>query len=70
MAGQIANERALAVGPAEGGLGIPYELLYGRAGFLWAALFLNKYVGDDTIPWTTTVCPIDTKPTMRSFITI
>ncbi|CAM6092150.1 unnamed protein product [Calypogeia fissa] len=51
---EIANERALAVGPAEGGLGIPYELLYGRAGFLWAVLFINKHVGDDTIPWTTT----------------
>lgn len=30
--------------------GVPYELLYGRAGFLWAAAFLNKYVGPETTP--------------------
>lgn len=28
---------------------VPYELLYGRAGFLWAAAFLNKYIGPETI---------------------
>lgn len=27
-----------------------YDLLYGRAGFLWAALFLNKYLGEGTVP--------------------
>lgn len=27
-----------------------YDLLYGRAGFLWAALFINKYLGLETIP--------------------
>ncbi|XP_074284898.1 lanC-like protein GCL2 [Silene latifolia] len=31
---------------------IPNELLYGRAGFLWSCLFLNKHVGDGTIPST------------------
>ncbi|BFI43145.1 hypothetical protein MPTK2_8g15510 [Marchantia polymorpha subsp. ruderalis] len=51
---EVSNERALSVGPAEGGLGMPYELLYGRAGFLWAALFINKHVGEETVPWTTT----------------
>ncbi|KAF9590584.1 hypothetical protein IFM89_035902, partial [Coptis chinensis] len=29
---------------------VPNELLYGRAGFLWACLFLNKHIGDNTIP--------------------
>lgn len=52
---QIAEQSVLAVGPAEGGLGMPYELMYGRAGFLWAALFVNKYVGEETIPWSVTV---------------
>lgn len=27
-----------------------YDLLYGRAGFLWAALFLNRYLGQGTVP--------------------
>eukprot|EP00250_Pteridium_aquilinum_P006679 c16545_g1_i2 orf=655-1701(-) len=31
--------------------GMPNELLYGRAGFLWACLFVNKHLGDETIPW-------------------
>lgn len=48
---EIAQERALSVGPEDGGFGMPYELMYGRAGFLWAALFINKYLGDETIPW-------------------
>lgn len=33
----------------------PDELLYGRAGFLWACLFLNKHFGKDTIPSTSMV---------------
>lgn len=28
---------------------LPYELLYGRAGFLWACSFLNKHIGKETI---------------------
>uniref|UniRef100_A0A7C9CYM9 Uncharacterized protein n=1 Tax=Opuntia streptacantha TaxID=393608 RepID=A0A7C9CYM9_OPUST len=28
---------------------LPYELLYGRAGFLWSCLFLNKHLGKGTI---------------------
>ncbi|KAJ8438248.1 hypothetical protein Cgig2_030613 [Carnegiea gigantea] len=28
---------------------LPYELLYGRAGFLWSCLFLNKHIGKGTI---------------------
>ncbi|KAK5844571.1 hypothetical protein PVK06_000711 [Gossypium arboreum] len=28
---------------------LPHELLYGRAGFLWACSFLNKHIGKDTI---------------------
>lgn len=47
---QLAQERALPVGPERGGLGMSYDLPYGRAGFLWAALFINKYLGEDTIP--------------------
>ncbi|KAM7517487.1 hypothetical protein LguiB_016449 [Lonicera macranthoides] len=47
---EMAQERALPVGPQEGGLGMSYDLLYGRAGFLWAALFINKHLGEETIP--------------------
>ena len=28
---------------------LPNELLYGRAGLLWACSFLNKNIGKDTI---------------------
>lgn len=47
---QLAQERALPVGPEEGGFGMSYDLLYGRAGFLWAALFINKHLGQETLP--------------------
>ncbi|OIV97507.1 hypothetical protein TanjilG_11031 [Lupinus angustifolius] len=47
---EVAKERALPIGPEEGGFGMSYDLLYGRAGFLWGALYLNKYLGEDTIP--------------------
>ncbi|KAL1289980.1 hypothetical protein AAHE18_20G096600 [Arachis hypogaea] len=47
---EVAKERALPVGPEEGGFGMSYDLLYGRAGFLWAALFINKYLGDEAVP--------------------
>ncbi|CAM8907662.1 unnamed protein product [Rhodiola kirilowii] len=47
---ELAQERALPVGPEEGGFGMSYELLYGRAGFLWAALFVNKYLGSNAVP--------------------
>ena len=33
----------------------PDELLYGRSGFLWACLFLNKHMGQGTVPDTTIV---------------
>ncbi|KAL7143951.1 hypothetical protein ABFS83_08G225900 [Erythranthe nasuta] len=46
---EMAKERALPVGPEEGGFGMSYDLLYGRAGFLWAASFLNKHFGDQEI---------------------
>lgn len=46
----MAKERALPVGPDEGGFGMSYELLYGRAGFLWAALFINKHLGQERLP--------------------
>ncbi|XP_010555129.1 PREDICTED: lanC-like protein GCL2 [Tarenaya hassleriana] len=29
---------------------LPDELLYGRAGYLWACLFLNKHIGEETVP--------------------
>uniref|UniRef100_A0A0C9SAM5 TSA: Wollemia nobilis Ref_Wollemi_Transcript_2437_1707 transcribed RNA sequence n=1 Tax=Wollemia nobilis TaxID=56998 RepID=A0A0C9SAM5_9CONI len=38
---------------------VPYELLYGRAGFLWAAAFVNKYVGTETIPTSITGRVVD-----------
>ncbi|XP_021275390.1 lanC-like protein GCL1, partial [Herrania umbratica] len=47
---EVAQERALPAGPEEGGFGMSYDLLYGRAGFLWAALFLNKHLGKETVP--------------------
>ncbi|KAB5548195.1 hypothetical protein DKX38_011601 [Salix brachista] len=46
----VAQERALPVGPEEGGFGMSYELMHGRAGFLWAALFINKHLGEGTLP--------------------
>lgn len=48
---QLAQEKALPVGPEEGGFGMSYDLLHGRAGFLWAALFINKHIGQETIPY-------------------
>ncbi|KAG2717294.1 hypothetical protein I3760_03G168300 [Carya illinoinensis] len=33
---------------------LPDELLYGRAGFLWACSFINKHIGAGTIPSTYT----------------
>lgn len=47
---EVAQEKALPIGPEEGGFGMSYDLLYGRAGFLWAALFLNKHLGQETVP--------------------
>ncbi|KAK8574369.1 hypothetical protein V6N13_016168 [Hibiscus sabdariffa] len=35
------------------------ELLYGRAGYLWACLFLNKHLGEGTIPSTTKRAVVD-----------
>ncbi|XP_078427422.1 lanC-like protein GCL2 isoform X2 [Wolffia australiana] len=29
---------------------VPNELLYGRAGYIWACSFLNKHIGPNTIP--------------------
>lgn len=34
---------------------LPDELLYGRSGYLWACLFINKHVGKGTISSTETV---------------
>ncbi|CAL9244943.1 unnamed protein product [Arabidopsis halleri] len=47
---ELAEEMELPAGPEEGGFGMSYDLLYGRAGFLWAALFLNRYLGQGTVP--------------------
>ncbi|KAE8125773.1 hypothetical protein FH972_020547 [Carpinus fangiana] len=38
---------------------LPNELLYGRAGFLWACSFLNKHIGKDTISATRTRPVVD-----------
>jgi len=46
----VAKEKALPVGPEEGGFGMSYDLMYGRAGFLWGALFLNKHLGEEAVP--------------------
>lgn len=50
MLNQVAQETALPAGPEEGGFGVPYELLHGRAGFLYAALFINKHLGPGVVP--------------------
>lgn len=52
MIGQIAVRRVLSMGPAEelGGM-LPCELMNGRVGFLYAALFINRYLGQETVPW-------------------
>lgn len=34
---------------------LPDELLYGRVGFLWACLFLNKHLGQEAVPSNYTV---------------
>nr|XP_043631624.1 lanC-like protein GCL1 [Erigeron canadensis] len=47
---ELAEEKALPAGPEEGGFGMSYDLLHGRAGFLWAALFINKHLGQETVP--------------------
>ncbi|KAF5769387.1 putative lanthionine synthetase C, six-hairpin glycosidase-like superfamily [Helianthus annuus] len=47
---ELAQETALPAGPEEGGFGMSYDLLHGRAGFLWAALFINKHIGQETVP--------------------
>ncbi|XP_071735413.1 lanC-like protein GCL1 [Rutidosis leptorrhynchoides] len=47
---ELAQEKALPAGPEEGGLGMSYDLLHGRAGFLWASLFINKHIGQETVP--------------------
>jgi len=65
---QIAEQSVLSVGPGEGGLGMPYELMYGRAGFLWAALFVNKYIGEETIPSSVTVRLTHLNPILASLI--
>ncbi|XP_058729540.1 lanC-like protein GCL2 [Vicia villosa] len=38
---------------------LPDELLYGRVGFLWACLFLNKHLGQGTIPSSYTATVVD-----------
>ncbi|KAK2985505.1 hypothetical protein RJ640_008678 [Escallonia rubra] len=38
---------------------LPEELLYGRAGFLWACLFLNKHFGEGTIATSYTDAVVD-----------
>ncbi|KAF5747344.1 GCR2-like 1 [Tripterygium wilfordii] len=47
---EVAQEKALPIGAEEGGFGMSYDLMYGRAGFLWAALFINKHLGEETLP--------------------
>lgn len=46
---QVAQEKALPVGPEEGGFGMSYDLLCGRAGFLWAALFIQSHLGEEAL---------------------
>ncbi|KAH7276472.1 hypothetical protein KP509_39G008700 [Ceratopteris richardii] len=52
---KVGKESALVVDSGENG--IPYELLYGRAGYIWSTLYVNKQLGFEAIP-ATTVRPI------------
>ncbi|CAN0858426.1 LanC-like protein GCL1 [Linum grandiflorum] len=56
----MAEEPALPIGPEEGGFGMSYELMYGRAGFLWTALFINKHLGQGTIQFDLLAPVVDT----------
>lgn len=47
LLGEIGKESALVVSSDRNGT--PYELLYGRAGYLWATLFVNKQLGYEAI---------------------
>ncbi|XP_021725618.1 lanC-like protein GCL1 [Chenopodium quinoa] len=47
---EVAQEKALPVGPEEGGFGMSCDLLCGRAGFLWAALFIKMHLGEEALP--------------------
>ncbi|KMT08574.1 hypothetical protein BVRB_6g138540 [Beta vulgaris subsp. vulgaris] len=46
---KVAQEEALPVGPEDGGFGMSYDLLCGRAGFLWAALFIKRHLGEEAL---------------------
>ncbi|KNA08518.1 hypothetical protein SOVF_161800, partial [Spinacia oleracea] len=46
---EVAQEKALPVGPEEGGFGMSYNLLCGRAGFLYAALFIKSHLGEEAV---------------------
>ncbi|KAH9559155.1 hypothetical protein CY35_06G044100 [Sphagnum magellanicum] len=50
---KVASQRVLSAGPAEAGHGLTYELHFGRVGFLYAALFINRFIGEETVPWCT-----------------
>ena len=52
---QIGKQSALLISDEEY---IPCELLYGRAGYLWSALFVNKQLGYDAI----SVCTLVSYP--------
>jgi hypothetical protein len=49
---QVGKETALQMSNDDD---IPYELLYGRAGYLWATLFVNKQLGYDAVSVSTLV---------------
>jgi len=48
---QIAKREVLSMGPADDDGGLPCELLNGHVGFLYATLFINHYLGQETVPW-------------------
>ncbi|WCJ30694.1 Glutathione S-transferase LANCL1 [Euphorbia peplus] len=59
VAAKYANDKALhdyyldQFGQVNLSRNHPDEVLYGRSGYLWACLFLNKHTGEETIPYTT-----------------
>lgn len=47
------------MGPVDEGSSLPCELLNGRVGFLYAALFINKYISEEMVLWSMTGPVVD-----------
>ncbi|XP_073396751.1 lanC-like protein GCL2 isoform X2 [Physcomitrium patens] len=56
---RIGGRRVLSMGPVDEGSSLPCELLNGRVGFLYAALFINKYISEEMVLWSMTGPVVD-----------